>query len=363
MPPLGPIVDLREDPSTDLRIAGQIGAAAGSFFGIRAAEKRKQRRDQMLAGVLQQSKEGNWTREQTYEEMLKIKGAEQSEFVKAYTQEMVKSQFREREQFNLGGQGYTPEERWEYDQRTGQSKKIATGPTPARPPQAGKATVFQDQKTGEYRYGFVNPYTGEVITDLRHATEQDFQEAKIEGQRATTEKTRAGTENIQQDTILDGLKYELQQEEAKDKAAKNEEVVKNLQSLIKTRESMLGVRQAESKAKIALTEARTEQVGKPKQSFEGMRYRRSLLETSQKRWLAVLDNIESSPKDVAQAREKLDEIQKKLDELEMATSEMTAPASAKTGQYAIGQIVQKGGKNWKIVGFDTDGEPLVDEVK
>lgn len=31
--------------------------------------------------------------------------------------------------------------------------------------------------------------------------------------------------------------------------------------------------------------------------------------------------------------------------------------------YKVGDIVEKGGKKYKVVGFDTDGEPLVDEVK
>jgi hypothetical protein len=32
-------------------------------------------------------------------------------------------------------------------------------------------------------------------------------------------------------------------------------------------------------------------------------------------------------------------------------------------QYSKGQIINKGGKKWKVVGFDTDGEPLVEQVK
>ena len=32
-------------------------------------------------------------------------------------------------------------------------------------------------------------------------------------------------------------------------------------------------------------------------------------------------------------------------------------------QYNIGDIVEKGGKKWEIVGFDNDGEPIVEEVK
>lgn len=34
-----------------------------------------------------------------------------------------------------------------------------------------------------------------------------------------------------------------------------------------------------------------------------------------------------------------------------------------TSKYTIGQIISKAGKKWKVVGFDKDGEPLVDEVK
>ena len=35
----------------------------------------------------------------------------------------------------------------------------------------------------------------------------------------------------------------------------------------------------------------------------------------------------------------------------------------KTGKYKIGEIIKRGGKQWKIVGFDNDGVPLVEEVK
>lgn len=36
---------------------------------------------------------------------------------------------------------------------------------------------------------------------------------------------------------------------------------------------------------------------------------------------------------------------------------------AKTNQYQVGQTISKGGKNYQITGFDTDGEPLVDLVR
>ena len=32
-------------------------------------------------------------------------------------------------------------------------------------------------------------------------------------------------------------------------------------------------------------------------------------------------------------------------------------------QYKVGQEITKGGKRWKIVGFDKDGTPLVDQIK
>jgi len=35
----------------------------------------------------------------------------------------------------------------------------------------------------------------------------------------------------------------------------------------------------------------------------------------------------------------------------------------KQGGMVVGQIIQRGGKKWKIVGFDKDGDPLVEEVK
>lgn len=33
------------------------------------------------------------------------------------------------------------------------------------------------------------------------------------------------------------------------------------------------------------------------------------------------------------------------------------------GEQKVGDIVDRGGKKWKIVGFDKDGEPLVEEIK
>lgn len=40
------------------------------------------------------------------------------------------------------------------------------------------------------------------------------------------------------------------------------------------------------------------------------------------------------------------------------------PAGKETrGGYTVGQIIEAGGRRWKVTGFDTDGEPLVTEVK
>ena len=35
--------------------------------------------------------------------------------------------------------------------------------------------------------------------------------------------------------------------------------------------------------------------------------------------------------------------------------------SQQSGKYTMGQVINQGGKSYKIVGFDTDGEPLVEE--
>ena len=38
-------------------------------------------------------------------------------------------------------------------------------------------------------------------------------------------------------------------------------------------------------------------------------------------------------------------------------------AAPKAGKPKKGDVIKRGGKNWKVVGFDKDGEPLVEEVK
>jgi hypothetical protein len=49
------------------------------------------------------------------------------------------------------------------------------------------------------------------------------------------------------------------------------------------------------------------------------------------------------------------------------TINITDPGGRFTGkaksQYKIGQTINKGGKAYTITGFDTDGEPLVDEKR
>ncbi|MDO8302760.1 MAG: hypothetical protein Q7T18_05935 [Sedimentisphaerales bacterium] len=62
-------------------------------------------------------------------------------------------------------------------------------------PRAGKAMTYQND-AGEYRYGLVNPFTGEVMQDLRHATEEDLRAANIEGKQAGTKKTITETAEI-----------------------------------------------------------------------------------------------------------------------------------------------------------------------
>lgn len=48
-----------------------------------------------------------------------------------------------------------------------------------------------------------------------------------------------------------------------------------------------------------------------------------------------------------------------LDSVESLGGQQSQEAQGKSG---IGEIISKGGKNWVIVGFDTDGEPLVDQA-
>ena len=41
----------------------------------------------------------------------------------------------------------------------------------------------------------------------------------------------------------------------------------------------------------------------------------------------------------------------------------TTPEPQQRGQYTMGQVINQGGKSYKIVGFDTDGVPLVEEAR
>ncbi|MCJ7729850.1 MAG: hypothetical protein MUO27_08260 [Sedimentisphaerales bacterium] len=222
-----------------------------------------------------------------------------------FTQAFLGRYVREPQSFTLGG-GTAPEERYTYDPITKKAEKIATGPTPPVKAQAGRGMVFQND-AGEYRYGIVNPYTGDVVKDLRHASEQDLQEARIEGTLATTEKTRAGTEKIYDDMVLNQLKEERAQ-------TKDEAAIRNLDSMISNRESMLGIRQKESEANIGLkgaqtglAEARTEQTKKGKPDYGLMRMRQSHLQQAQKLLFAELHDVLNPP-----APERVAEIQKEM---------------------------------------------------
>jgi len=55
----------------------------------------------------------------------------------------------------------------------------------------------------------------------------------------------------------------------------------------------------------------------------------------------------------------LDEIRKET----VPTPVVSAKGSLERSKYTIGQIINRGGKNWKVVGFASDGEPLVEETK
>jgi len=57
-----------------------------------------------------------------------------------------------------------------------------------------------------------------------------------------------------------------------------------------------------------------------------------------------------------------DEVKKTLDNMGINYLDL-GKDTTQTGKNQIGEIVYKGGKNWKITGFDTDGTPLVDEVQ
>jgi hypothetical protein len=363
MPPLGPIVDLREDPETQWNMASQIGAAAGKFFGIRAAEKRKQRRDQMLVGVLQQAREENWTREQTYEEMLKIKGAEQSEFVKAYTQEMVKSQFREPEQFTLGGQGYTPEERWEYDQRAGQSKRIATGQTPVRPVKTETKKVF-DEATKTYnlvRYSF-DEKGNRIGEDILGPTEAP----------ETTETTLAFKQqqlvNLQQTNEYRTLQMESQK--LKNEAASDPDSLDNqlkskraevleaqlrkweLEADLATQKNPLEIRRLnklldQADKNIELTEERISQMQEGMTKYQATRSRLSVLTKQRETLLEELHDVLRPPtkKRQVEIRDKVQAIDDEMNNLTKTDRSGKQNAPSETGQV---QIEMPDGRIWSV---------------
>ncbi|MFH1371790.1 MAG: hypothetical protein ABII09_10975 [Planctomycetota bacterium] len=248
----------------------------------------------------------------------------------------------EKEYFTLGGTG-AAEERWGFNPATGKSEKIATGPTPPVKAQAGKGMVFQND-AGEYRYGVVNPYTGDVIRDLRHATEKDLEKARIEGTLATTEKTRAGTEKIYDDMVLNQLKEERAQ-------AKDEVTIKNIDSMIKNREEMLGIRQKESEANVGLkgaqtglAEARTEQAKKGKSDYGLMRMRQSHLQQNQKLLFAELHDVLNppTPERAAEIQKEMASINEELGRLPEIQSQQPAasapPATETTGATATNDV-------------------------
>jgi hypothetical protein len=50
------------------------------------------------------------------------------------------------------------------------------------------------------------------------------------------------------------------------------------------------------------------------------------------------------------------------EQLDLAVAENRAYKAGQTTKYKIGDTITKGGKTWKIVDFDTDGTPLVEEL-
>jgi hypothetical protein len=83
MPPIGGIVNLREDPSADLRISENIGSALGSSYAnykIAQQDKIRQQADANLVGVLSRSAREGWDDNQLLSSIYEIPNVTQSQF-------------------------------------------------------------------------------------------------------------------------------------------------------------------------------------------------------------------------------------------------------------------------------------------
>jgi hypothetical protein len=97
MPPLGPIVDLRDDPRLDMQIMAGAGQAIGNVVAARRIKQEEQYNQvlqQQFVGVMNRAAEEDWEPDRMLAEMARVPGMARTEFGRQMQQQFLMDQYK-----------------------------------------------------------------------------------------------------------------------------------------------------------------------------------------------------------------------------------------------------------------------------